>query len=51
MSKAHIIDGNLIEFSCQNCKKALKDKGVIVSRVLHRYNILGELVETSQDVL
>lgn len=46
-----ITEGNLIEFSCQNCKKVLQAQGVDVSIVLHRYNIAGELVETVQDVL
>jgi uncharacterized UBP type Zn finger protein len=49
--KPVITDGNLIEFSCQNCKKALTARGIPVARVLHRYNIAGELVETVQDVL
>lgn len=46
-----ITDGNLIEFACQNCKKTLQSQGVDVTRVLHRYNIAGELVETVNDVL
>lgn len=49
--KPVITDGNLIEFACQNCKKTLLSRGVEVSRVLHRYNIAGELVETVHDVL
>lgn len=46
-----ITSDNLIEFACQNCKKNLKDEGIIVDNVLHRYNIAGELVETVQVVL
>lgn len=49
--KPAITDGNLIEFACQNCKKTLRSQGVDVARVLHRYNIAGELVETEHDVL
>lgn len=46
-----VTEGNLIEFSCQNCKKMLRSQGEDVERVLHRYNLAGELVETVQDVL
>jgi len=41
-----IVEGNLIEFACQNCKKTLAAEGSFYTRVLHRYNIAGELVET-----
>jgi len=37
---------NLIELSCDHCKHARRREGRPVVRVLHRYNILGELVET-----
>lgn len=36
---------NLIEFSCQDCRRSLKRDGRAASLVLHRYNIIGELVE------
>lgn len=36
-----IVPGNLFEFSCRDCAKA--ERAV---RVLHRFNVLGELVET-----
>lgn len=35
-----IVEGNLIEVSCRDCR------GRGTDRVLHRYNVLGELVET-----
>lgn len=46
-----VVEGNLIEFACQNCKKSRQTQGLKVNRVLHRYNILGELVETFEDVV
>lgn len=41
-----ILPGNLIEFSCDECKRRLNRLNQDVSRVLHRYNVVGELVET-----
>lgn len=46
-----ITSDNLMEFACQNCKKRLASEGTYVDRVLHRYNILGALVETVHDVI
>lgn len=41
---------NLMELACSNCRKALeRDEGRQVHRVLHRYNLAGELVETLVD--
>lgn len=40
-------DTNLIEFACSDCKRTLRTKGRQVNRVLHRYNFLGELVESA----
>jgi hypothetical protein len=37
---------NLIELACDSCKLARRRAGRPVIRVLHRYSILGELVET-----
>jgi hypothetical protein len=39
---------NLIEFACHDCLRAQKRRapGREVSRVLHRYNVAGQLVET-----
>lgn len=39
-------DGNLMEFVCRDCAKELRQTDPSVARVLHRYNIIGELVET-----
>lgn len=41
-----VVEGNLVEFSCSECKRTLHSRGMTLSRVLHRYNILGELVES-----
>ena len=41
---ATITNDNLIEFACTDCRKALKRTGRDVHRVLHRYNLAGELV-------
>lgn len=38
---AYTITDNLMEFSCDRCRKA---QGVV--RVLHRFNLAGELVQT-----
>jgi hypothetical protein len=37
---------NLIELACDGCKADYRHRGHSVQRVLHRFNILGELVET-----
>lgn len=37
---------NLIELACPDCKAQFRKQGRSVARVLHRYNILGELIET-----
>lgn len=37
---------NLIELACYDCKKRLAKSGIVVKRVLHRYDMLGQLVET-----
>lgn len=42
----HYVDGNLMEFACDDCKKQHRRAGDQVTRVLHRYNFLGELVES-----
>lgn len=44
--KPVITDGNLIEFACQNCKKSYNLENIRCVRVLHRYNLAGELIET-----
>jgi len=37
---------NLIELACPDCKTRRRHAGQRVQRVLHRYSILGELIET-----
>jgi len=37
---------NLLEFTCRECARDLRKDGDPVTRVLHRYNLVGELVET-----
>ncbi len=39
--KPVIVEGNLIEFACRECRTSLK-----AAQVFHRYNLAGELVET-----
>lgn len=42
-----VVDGNLIELACYACNKALRTQGEKnVIRVLHRYDLMGELIET-----
>jgi hypothetical protein len=43
---ASITSDNLIELSCQDCRRRLRNEGQEVSLVLHRFNIAGELIET-----
>jgi len=37
---------NWLEFSCYDCRREMARHGRHVSRVLHRYNFAGELMET-----
>lgn len=41
-----VTDDNLMEFSCDNCRKRLRQEGRFVTHVLHRYDFVGRLVET-----
>ena len=41
-------DGTLVEFACSDCARDLRKQGYDVARVLHQYNIAGELVNTVQ---
>jgi hypothetical protein len=43
-----IVDGNLIEFSCEDCRRIHRKRGEFYAHVLHRYNLAGELVETKK---
>jgi hypothetical protein len=37
---------NLIEMACQDCRRRFRTEGRDVQLVLHRYNIIGDLIET-----
>jgi hypothetical protein len=37
---------NLIELACQDCRRRFKTEGRDVQLVLHRFNIVGDLIET-----
>lgn len=41
-----VVPGNLVEFACRDCTKREREIEPGVMRVLHRFNILGELVES-----
>lgn len=41
---ARVVDGWAVELACSNCTRRLRPLGF--DRVLHRFNVLGELVET-----
>ena len=43
-----VVDGNLIELACADCRKALeREEGTRVKQVLHYYNIAGEWISTT----
>lgn len=37
---------NLLELACSDCKRALRAQGRQVTLVVHRFNLIGELVES-----
>lgn len=41
-----IVPGNLIELACSDCKQTQRRRDPSVVRVLHRFNLVGELVES-----
>ena len=43
---SYVQPDNLIEFSCYDCRHRLEVQGRRVARVLHRFNLGGELIET-----
>lgn len=43
---SYVDDGRLIEFSCRDCRQAIEETSGQKVRVLHRFNVIGELVET-----
>lgn len=44
--RLHVTDSNLMELNCDDCKKTMRQRGDYVTRVLHRYDLAGELVES-----
>lgn len=40
---------NLIELPCEDCRARLRKRGVSVRRVLHRFDLTGQLVATLTD--
>jgi hypothetical protein len=50
IAKVVQVDGaNLIEVACRDCRKDARDAGRTPALVLHRYNVLGTLVETVEE--
>jgi len=43
---SYVHPDNLIELTCDDCKYRLRQAGVRVKRVLHRYDLSGSLVQT-----
>lgn len=46
MRSGMVVDGNLVEIACPECARRYRKGGDNVSRVLHRYNVLGDCIET-----
>lgn len=44
-----IVPGNLVELSCDDCKRTLRRTDPSVARVLHRFDMAGTLVESVID--
>jgi hypothetical protein len=41
-----VVDGNLLEMACYDCARTARIHNPDVLRVLHRYNLVGELIES-----
>ena len=46
---SYVHPDNLIELACEDCRYRLRKAGYQVRRVLHRYDMAGQLVETLTD--
>jgi hypothetical protein len=46
---SYVYPDNLIELACDDCRGRLRKRGVNVKRVLHRFDLAGNLVETLTD--
>ena len=44
--RPEIAEGNLVELACTDCKRALRQQGQPIYRVLHRFSLDGELVQS-----
>ena len=45
-----VVDGNLLEMHCSDCTRFARIHNPEVLRILHRYNLVGALIE-SEEVL
>lgn len=41
-----VTSDNLIELACQDCRRRMRSEGSDVQLVLHRFDIVGSLIET-----
>jgi hypothetical protein len=41
-----VTSDNLVEMACQDCRRRLRSEGRDIALVLHRFNIVGDLIET-----
>lgn len=46
----HVVSGNLLEIACTDCARYRRRENGNVFRILHRYNLIGELVETVEEL-
>jgi hypothetical protein len=44
--RPHVVPGNLIEVACDDCKRTMRRRDPSVVRVVHRFNLAGELIES-----
>jgi len=45
--KPSIVEGNLLEFACHDCRRNLsRDDKVEVAYVFHRFDFVGDLIES-----
>lgn len=42
----HVNSDNLIELACRDCTKRARQADSRIAHVFHRFNVMGELVET-----
>lgn len=44
--KQYVDSGQLLELNCRDCARDMRADEPDVARVLHRYNVIGKLVES-----